>query len=64
MKMVEPNYRIYRIDGPVTEDTIITLGDKAFRESIMLLKGRYVTVIVLADNETLVGQMESDYGNG
>ena len=62
--MVEPNYRIYRIDGPVIEDTIITLGTETFRESIMLLKGRYVTVIVLADSETLVGQMESDYGNG
>jgi len=49
--MVEPNYDIYRIDGPVLKDVEISVGEPNMRHNITLLEGQYVTVIVLTNKE-------------
>jgi len=46
-----PNYDIHRIDGPVVKDVIVTVGTDTQRQSVTLLKGQYVTVIVLTNKE-------------
>lgn len=50
--MITPNYDIHRIDGPVVKDVIVTVGTDTQRQSITLLEGQYVTVIVLTNRET------------
>jgi len=49
--MVEPTYDIHRIDGPVLKDVEISVGEPNMRHNIALLKGQYVTVIVLTNRE-------------
>ena len=49
--MNTPNYDIRRIDGPVVKDVIVTVGTDTQRQSVTLLKGQYVTVIVLTNKE-------------
>jgi 5S rRNA maturation endonuclease (ribonuclease M5) len=49
--MNTPNYDIHRIDGPVVKDVIVTVGTDTQRQSVTLLKGQYVTVIVLTNKE-------------
>jgi len=49
--MNTPTYNIDRIDGPVVKNVIVTVGTKTQRQSITLLEGQYVTVIVLTNKE-------------
>ena len=49
--MNTPTYNIDRIDGPVVKDVIVTVGTKTQRQSITLLEGQYVTLIVLTNKE-------------
>ncbi len=49
--MNTPTYDIHRIDGPVVKDVIVTVGTDTQRQSVTLLKGQYVTVIVLTNKE-------------
>jgi hypothetical protein len=49
--MNTPAYNIDRIDGPVVKNVIVTVGTKTQRQSITLLEGQYVTVIVLTNKE-------------
>jgi hypothetical protein len=50
--MTTPNYDSHRIDGPVLKDVEISVGEPNMRHNITLLKGQYVTVIVLTNRET------------
>ena len=50
--MNTPNYDIHRIDGLVVKDVIVTVGTETQRQSVTLLEGQYVTVIVLTNRET------------
>lgn len=49
--MNTPAYNIDRIDGPVVKNVIVTVGTDTQRQSVTLLKGQYVTVIVLTNKE-------------
>lgn len=42
-------YRIYRADGLVFEDVMITLGDRYSRQNLTLPAGLRCTVIVITD---------------
>lgn len=49
--MNTPAYNIDRIDGPVVKDVIVTVGTETQRQSITLLEGQHVTLIVLTNKE-------------
>lgn len=50
--MVEPTYNIHRIDGMVDRDVTITVRTSPSNtSSISIPAGKYVTVIVLTNNE-------------
>ncbi len=49
--MNTPTYDIHRIDGPVVKDVTISVGEQNMSQSVTLLKGQYVTVIVLTNKE-------------
>lgn len=60
--MNTPTYNINRIDGPVVKDVIVTVGTKTQRQSITLLEGQYVTVIVLTNKEAQRQQVDPSQG--